>query len=153
MKYDWSENHLRDTVKSCMCWWDWMKALGIPVRGCNYRTLKSKAAKYNIDTSHFNHDYARTHNGKRIVSNRTDEEIFNATTPIKVATVKTAYIERILNNIAHCECCGITEWNNKPIMFQLHHKDGNYKNNTLENIVLLCPNCHSQTENYRNAKQ
>ena len=50
MKYDWSENHLRDTVKSCMCWWDWMKALGVPVRGCNYRTLKSKHDEINFYT-------------------------------------------------------------------------------------------------------
>ena len=45
-------------------------------------------------------------------------------------------------------CCGITEWNNKPIVLQLHHIDGNHNNNNLENLQLLCPNCHSQTENY-----
>lgn len=47
-----------------------------------------------------------------------------------------------------CECCGITEWNNKPIVMQLHHIDGNPNNNKLENLQLLCPNCHSQTENF-----
>lgn len=48
-----------------------------------------------------------------------------------------------------CECCGITEWNNKPINFELHHIDGNRSNNSLSNLQILCPNCHSQTDNFR----
>ena len=53
-----------------------------------------------------------------------------------------------------CECCGISEWNNKPISCQLHHIDGNPSNNALENLQILCPNCHTQTDNYgsKNAK-
>ena len=47
-----------------------------------------------------------------------------------------------------CECCGITEWNGNPISCQLHHIDGNPKNNKLENLQILCPNCHTQTDNY-----
>jgi 5-methylcytosine-specific restriction endonuclease McrA len=44
-----------------------------------------------------------------------------------------------------CYYCGITEWLGKPVSLELHHKDGNGKNNLLENLLLLCPNCHSQT--------
>lgn len=47
-----------------------------------------------------------------------------------------------------CECCGITNWMDKPISFHLHHKDGNHDNNQLDNLQVLCPNCHSQTENF-----
>lgn len=51
-----------------------------------------------------------------------------------------------------CQECGITEWNGKPLAMQLHHNDGDNKNNRLDNIKLLCPNCHTQTDNwgYRN---
>lgn len=48
-----------------------------------------------------------------------------------------------------CENCGLTHWLNQPIPLELHHKDGNRFNNTLENYILLCPNCHAFTENYR----
>lgn len=48
-----------------------------------------------------------------------------------------------------CEICGITEWNNLPINFELHHIDGNRTNHSLENLLLICPNCHSQTETFR----
>ena len=149
MRYDWSKEKLESTVKSANCWMVWLRLLGIPTRGRNYKTLKSKVLLYGIDVSHFNSEYARTHNGRRILKNRLNEEIFNDYTPIKTASVKKAYIERMLD-IAHCEQCGITEWNGKDIVFQLHHKDGNHKNNKLENLILLCPNCHSQTENYAN---
>lgn len=48
-----------------------------------------------------------------------------------------------------CEKCGLSEWRNQPISLELHHIDGDRCNNELENLQLLCPNCHSQTPNYR----
>ena len=47
-----------------------------------------------------------------------------------------------------CECCGVTEWNGNPLRLQLHHIDGNHFNNKIENLQILCPNCHSQTDNW-----
>lgn len=51
-----------------------------------------------------------------------------------------------------CEECGIKEWNGKPISLELNHKDGDNGNHKLENLELLCPNCHSQTPTYRSKK-
>lgn len=48
-----------------------------------------------------------------------------------------------------CECCGLSEWLNKPITIELEHIDGNNQNNTKSNLKLLCPNCHSQTDTWR----
>ncbi|WP_234735729.1 HNH endonuclease signature motif containing protein [Tellurirhabdus bombi] len=48
-----------------------------------------------------------------------------------------------------CESCGLSKWLEQPIPLELHHKDGNRKNNALINLSLLCPNCHALTENYR----
>jgi len=48
--------------------------------------------------------------------------------------------------------CGISEWCDEPIVLQLHHINGNHYDNRLENLVLLCPNCHSQTSNYSTYK-
>lgn len=47
-----------------------------------------------------------------------------------------------------CLICDISEWNGKPITFQFDHIDGNPDNNTKENIRMLCPNCHSQTDTF-----
>jgi len=47
-----------------------------------------------------------------------------------------------------CEECGISEWNNKKLVCQLDHIDGNRHNHRLDNLRMLCPNCHSQTHTY-----
>ena len=48
-----------------------------------------------------------------------------------------------------CEICGITEWQGKSIQCELHHINGNPTDNRIENLQILCPNCHSQTDNFR----
>jgi DNA-binding transcriptional ArsR family regulator len=47
-----------------------------------------------------------------------------------------------------CERCGVTEWNGEPLVMQLHHKNGDGRDNRLQNIEFLCGNCHSQTDTY-----
>ena len=47
-----------------------------------------------------------------------------------------------------CQECGIDSWNGKDIKCQVDHTDGDSTNNKLENLRLLCPNCHSQTETF-----
>lgn len=47
------------------------------------------------------------------------------------------------------ENCGITEWRGKPISFELHHVNGINNDHRLENLLILCPNCHSQTDSYK----
>lgn len=48
-----------------------------------------------------------------------------------------------------CEVCGITEWMGKPAPLELDHRDGNSDNNVLDNVRLICPNCHAQTATYK----
>lgn len=48
-----------------------------------------------------------------------------------------------------CEECGLNEWNSQPIPLELEHCDGNNKNNTKENLKLLCCNCHALTPTWR----
>ena len=62
--------------------------------------------------------------------------------------VKKRYLEEgLLEN--KCAWCGIKdEWNGKPITLQLDHINGINNDHRLENVRILCPNCHSQTETY-----
>lgn len=48
-----------------------------------------------------------------------------------------------------CEVCKNTEWMEQPIPLELHHIDGNHKNNHLDNLQLICPNCHALTDTYK----
>jgi 5-methylcytosine-specific restriction endonuclease McrA len=51
-----------------------------------------------------------------------------------------------------CENCKLTEWMGKPITLEMEHVDADRENNTRENLMLLCPNCHSQTPTWRRTK-
>jgi hypothetical protein len=47
-----------------------------------------------------------------------------------------------------CERCGVRSWEGRPLSMQVHHRNGEPTDNRIENLELLCPNCHSQTENW-----
>ena len=67
------------------------------------------------------------------------------------STCRTHLKRRLLNEGLkrnRCEVCGITEWLGRPLSMALHHVNGDGRDNRLENLQLLCPNCHSQTENF-----
>jgi hypothetical protein len=62
----------------------------------------------------------------------------------------SSYVRRYLHEKFEnrCSTCGITEYNNKPLTMQIEHIDGDSSNNRPENLTLLCPNCHSQTDTF-----
>lgn len=57
----------------------------------------------------------------------------------------------LIDNRGHkCEVCERTTWMNNPIPLEVDHINGNNQNNDPKNLRLICPNCHSQTDTYKN---
>lgn len=61
---------------------------------------------------------------------------------LKMRSFKTGHLQN-----KFCEC-GISSWRGQTLSFHLEHKNGNKYDNRLENLSLLCPNCHTQTPTY-----
>ena len=141
--YDWSKEKLEVAVKNNQCYADVLRELGIPVRGRNSDTLKRKIEKYNLDTSHFTFVSKVKGVSKKVPI----EQCLIKGSTIKTYKLKLKLLESGLKE-NKCEICGCTEWLGKPIVCQLHHIDGDETNNELTNLQMLCPNCHSQTDNY-----
>lgn len=122
-KYDWNKNRVEQAIKNNTCYMDVLRELNISTQGNNQATLKRKIEEFNIDTSHFTY-ISKTKGNKQYVK-----------------------VEEHLKE-QKCEICGLTEWQGKPIVLQLHHVNGNPTDNRLENLQILCSNCHSQTDNF-----
>jgi 5-methylcytosine-specific restriction endonuclease McrA len=57
--------------------------------------------------------------------------------------------DRLLKDTPYCSECGVGEfWEGKKLSLQIDHFDGDSDNNAPYNLRVLCPNCHSQTDNY-----
>ena len=67
-------------------------------------------------------------------------------------TIREVVLREKLVEYKCCICGNDGFWNGNPLSLQLHHKDGDHTNNEVENLSFLCPNCHSQTENYGGKK-
>ena len=117
-----------------------------PVGG-NYTTIRDKIKEYSINISHFTGKGWNA--GLKIKKHKKPlEEILKK--DVIYASIRLK--NRLFNNglkEKKCECCGMTEWNGKEIPLELHHKDGDKYNNELNNLMILCPNCHAQTDHYR----
>lgn len=138
-------------IKKSKCFADVCKNLNLRREGGYYNTIKRRIKRENIDISHFL-SISELMKLKEINSHWISKVEFlnrlNNNIPISIDTIKNKLIEF---NILPYECyeCHITnKWNKKFIRLQLDHKDGNHKNNALNNLRWLCPNCHSQTDTF-----
>lgn len=146
MKYNWDKQTIVEAVSNSDSYSETLRKLGIPLSGNNSTTLKRKLKEFNIDITHFTFS-------KQYKSNVKNNLYISATTylndtfPIKSYKLKNKLIkEGIKEN--KCEICGLSSWLDKEIILQLHHINGVHTDNHLENLQILCPNCHSQTDNF-----
>lgn len=146
MKHSYSEQELRDAVKESGSLRQVLQKLNIVAAGGNYETTKKRISLYGIDTSHFHGQL--WNKGKVIGPKRSIEEYLVEGKLVGSHKLKLRLIAEGIKQ-HKCECCGITEWNGQPTPIELDHIDGNRYNNTLDNLRILCPNCHAQTDTYR----
>jgi len=108
-------------------------------KGGSYAVVKKRLKEYGIKPPLYQNKSHKVY---------ADEEIFTEMSGVSVNAIKRRFRE--LENVEYvCAICGHKgEWNGRPLVLQLDHKDGNNKNNTLDNLRWLCPNCHSQTRTY-----
>lgn len=67
--------------------------------------------------------------------------------PVSRGSLKAALVREGIKD-GSCERCGLREWRSRPLALSLHHMNGDPRDNRLDNLQLLCPNCHSQTDSY-----
>lgn len=114
--------------------------------GLSYKAFRFLCKEYNIDYSLYIENTSA--DLRQIDKDILENEVFTNkkfihTRRLRELLVKYGYKEEI------CEICGIKDWNNKKLVLQLHHIDGNRYNNDISNLLIVCPNCHSQEPHFR----
>lgn len=141
---------LEENVKDCFSFSELCKRLGLAHAGSNPKTLRRKLNEFGVDYSHFTGQNWNS-NSKNPVYIRTYTKSLSENSSLSSGNTKKLLF-RLGLKTNKCECCGLTEWLGKPISCELHHINGDHTDNRIENLIILCPNCHSQTDNYAGRK-
>lgn len=124
---------------------DVCRKIGWKPQGGNYRYVKKYIKELNLNTTHFTMK-GKINNGVKH-NEKNLEEYLTTDSYIKADRLKWKLFSSGLKQYK-CEKCGNTHWNDGQISLQLHHINGDNTDNRLENLQILCPNCHSQTDNF-----
>lgn len=145
----WTREALQAAVSASTNMCEVLRHLGLEIVGGHHTHISRRIKAYGIDTSHFRQPTRRgkpwrprTPEGllveqpeghaRRIPSDR-----------IKWAMTTSGMPER-------CALCGIEAvWRGRPLPLEVDHVDGRWRDNRIENLRFLCPNCHSTTDSYR----
>ena len=135
-----TDQKIKEVVNKCYYMSEVLRYFNIPLQRNKYRWLHSKIKELNIDISHFK-------SYKNIITKMAEVNLntllikdsnFLDSNRLKKKIFKANLLEK------KCNECGIVEWDNKQISLQIDHINGIPSDNTLENLRILCPNCHWQ---------
>ena len=150
MRYKTSKEELEKIVANSLSIADICRSLKVVPIGGNYRTIKSKIKLWNLDISHFT-GQAWNIGEKFKPFNKSiplcDILIKNSTYTSNGSLKKRLFKEGIKKD--ECENCNLSMWFGKKLTIELHHNNGNNSDHRIENLRMLCPNCHSQTITFR----
>lgn len=138
MKVKYTKELMEEAVKNSFSYAEVCRKIGLKPVGSNYKTVKSKIALYNLDDSHFTGQ--RWNRGKGLTnctSIHSLDEIMKEGTIYSSSLLKSRLIKEGLK-INKCEKCGCED----SLVLELHHKNRNHFDNRLENLEILCANCH-----------
>ena len=149
--HKFSNELLIDTVKISNNFTDVCRKLGCGKSGGSYYNIHKRIKELGADISHF--DASVFCRGKRSQNRKVWTDYLTLNEKLD-SRLQAKFLVRSLMESGRkyiCELCSnIGEWNGSRLVLQVDHINANWRDNRPENLRFLCPNCHSQTDNFRN---
>lgn len=139
----YTKKELEEAVSKSFSLQETLRNLGRKSSGSLYRCVRNNILKYNIDISHFKTSSKLGQKASVFSFGLSNKRVGNKT--LIRALIKSGREYK-------CELCSIKEWRSNKLTLEVHHLDSNCHNNNIENLQILCPNCHSQIEKLKNKK-
>ena len=148
-KRRYTDEELIEAVRTSISLSQTLSKLGVRPAGGNYATLRAQIKRLGLDTSHFRgqgwargqkNPYSPRRSMQEILVKNSD---YTNTTHLRQRLLSEGYFEH------RCLSCGLAEWLGQAIPLELDHINGDRRDHRLENLRLLCPNCHALTPTYR----
>ena len=151
----YTEEQFIEAVSQSYSYSEVCRRIGISPKGGNLKTIKRKIKELNLDKSHFTG--SRWNKGKTADTNssiykKDISEILTENSNRTSSYIRQRLIKEGIKE-SKCECCGRSEWLGIPIPLELHHINEVHTDNRLENLLILCPNCHAMTDSHCNIEQ
>lgn len=140
MKY--TKDLLEPLIKSSVTMSEVVRKLGHRTDTGFVTYIKKVAKKLDINTDHFKSKNEQAY--LRSTNRRNLKDYYSNKYPISSGSLKKRLFREKVKDKT-CEKCGISNWLNEELTLHLHHIDLNHANNNLNNLMILCPNCHSIT--------
>jgi len=152
MNNKYTKENLELIVSECYSVRQVLQKLGLKEAGGNYQNIKTRIKQFGLDTSHFHGQLwskGKTWSKNKDLSSRlVQNSCYSSGLPYSSYKLKNQLLKlKIMEPV--CVKCNLTKWLDSDIPLELHHINGDRFDNRIENIQLLCPNCHSFTDNYR----
>ncbi|TDT40732.1 HNH endonuclease [Streptomyces sp. BK208] len=145
----WTREVLQEAVSASSNMCEVLRHLGLEVVGGHHTHISRRIKAYDIDISHFR---MPTRKG-RPRRPRTPEGVLVEQLPSQARRIPSDRLKWAMTATGtpeQCALCGTgTAWRGRPLPLEVDHIDGDWRDNRIKNLRLLCPNCHSTTDNYR----
>jgi 5-methylcytosine-specific restriction endonuclease McrA len=142
---------LEPVIARCTSYAGVLRELGLKISGGSQSNIIHWVRHYRLPTDHFtSQGWLRGRRAKGKKQRLSWQQILvvmpGGSRPQHAELLRRALVESGV--VYQCAVCGIDSWNGQKIVLEIDHRDGNRLNNMKPNLRFLCPNCHSQTDNY-----
>lgn len=144
---EWTDEELAAVVARVQTVTDVLRELGYRPSGGMHRYIRQYMVHLGLDTAHFTGRGSTKGRKMPRPPVRPLDELLVVGSIVSSGKLRVRLLREGLKE-ERCESCGLTEWQGRPIPLQLDHINGDHTDNRLENLRILCGNCHSQTDTW-----